>query len=250
MARPQSAYPHSERPPLRSPLASALGCFALAGGLLAASATSGWGADSLAALLLLTAACVAALGGTLALARSTAIRRIASLRRRNNRLADELAQLTLCSEQIGSTLVAVNEFRGDPGGDPLRLVEGVMQAADTRAVAAFDSSVRIYLVQTTAHAHVVRAVAGIERFGIEVGKSCPADRPLEDVLPRLGRYWSTAPMSVAGARHTLVLLSDEPPAHANRDFVDQLALALSLADQKALAQTPKPLERAGRLRAV
>jgi hypothetical protein len=243
--------PALSRSPFRNPLVASLTCLAMAGAAGSVEAVLAPDLGITWAVILRTIAAIGVAGAVLVLARSTAIRRIDSLRRRGRQQADELARMTLYSEQIGEALNAVGQFRDGRGqGDLLLLVESVMQASATRASAVFDPAVRLYLVQLSPHAYVVKAAAGIERFGLEVGKQCVADRPLDDVLPRLGRYWYTAPILVGGSKYTLVLLSEERPMRLEREFVDQLAAVLSLAGEKGSDRRRRTRDSASRLHAV
>jgi len=224
-----------------NPLVSSVGCFTLAGALLALSGLADPEWTSPLAASLHVAAVVAAIGGLLILFRSTAVTRIDRLQQHAQELRNEVARMTLCSDQISSTLQAVIERRAEPGQrDPMSLARNSIETAATRTAAAIDTSVRIYLVEISAQAYVVRVAAGIERFGIDEGKSCPADRPLAEVLPTLAPAWHAAPLEFLGSKYSLVLLSDRQLTRADTRFVEQFALVLSLAGEETAERDPQP----------
>lgn len=237
--------------PLRgSPVLRATAAFGMAGMLSVAPRfldlhQTGW-----AALIIYGLAATAAAGGMLVLVKSAAIHKIEDLRTSSRRQLDELARLNLYSEQIGEGLRKALEFRSLPGTDLAPLIDRLLDSASVRASAAFDPTVRFYLVESTIRAHVVKARAGIEPFAIDIGKSCPADRPLDEVAARLAPFHWIAPVSLGRVPTSLVMLSDRELGPSDCNFVEQLALILSLAGNRAGNRTSRRSQSQRRLRAV
>lgn len=231
--------------PLRDPLLRALVAFAIAGAWGVVAAQLWAGSHESLGLVALIATGVAVVAGILVLGKSTAIRRIWQLRLRNRALLDQVTRSQLYSDQLGETLESVARYRRDGrSSDVIPLCQRSMDGAVARASAVVSSPVRMYLVHSTPHTHSVKAAAGEARFGIEAGKSCPADRPLAEILPTLGRHWHVAECTVGGARHALVLIADRPLARVDEVLVDHMALAITLAGEPPLNESRRPMLRA------
>lgn len=238
-------------PLLRSPLLRSLIAFAVAFGALVLPLGLGLGVQSGAALALYVAAAVATAGGVLVLFQSAAINRIRTLRMDSKKQVDEIMRDTFYIEALGEALESVNEFRGSSEpGDPVELASRILQAAAKRASVVFDPSVCFYLVETTAQWHIVEVTSGTTRFEVEAGKRCRGDRSLDEALSGIGNHWYVAPVAVGGVSYNLVLLADRPPARAERTLVDQLALALSLADSQPARASQASRRSTANLRAV
>ena len=235
----------------RSPLLRSTLALGIAATLAMLPRLAGAQPGSIEAFTLYGVAIVAVVAGTLVLIQSAAIRRIRYLRTSSKEQLDELARATLYTEQISAALGEVFEFRAQPrNADPMPLIDRLLDSAATRASVAFDPSIRFYVVESTASHHVVKARGGSENFAIEVGKSCPADRSLEEVASGLGACWRIAPVSIRGTKCNLVMLSDRFPTRADCGFVEQLALVLSLADGRLGLRSQGSSRSQARLRAV
>lgn len=189
--------------------------------------------------------------GILMLIESAAVQKIQDLRTSSKMQLDELARARLYAEQIGEALGEVHEFRARPGrSDSMPLVNRLLDSASTRASVAFDPSVRFYVVESTVRGHVVKATAGTEPLAIEVGKSCPADRSLEEVASTLALHQKIVPVSIGAASCSLVMLSNRPPGETDCNFVEHLALVLGLADRRLGRRSHGRSHSPAKLRAV
>lgn len=227
LSRAMLPIPHLRSPILRSltALAVSLTAFALPHSL-------GWPATGDSSVALYVVGAVAAFAGVLVLFQSAAIIRIHTLRQDSKRLLDELARRVFYMEQVRAALDEVHEFRRNRDVDPFKLASGVLDTTGRRLSDVFDSSVCLYVVETTAQWHIVRASSGTTRFEIEVGKRCRGDRPLDEVLSGIGNYWHVAPVKFGGSSCGLVLLADQVPTEIERMLIDQLALVLGFASEQ------------------
>jgi len=176
----------------------------------------------------------ALVAGVLVLLQSAAIRRIRRLGNNSREQLEELSRCMLYADEIEDALRGVLALREREGrADPMSLIEEMLGSAALRASVSQDSSIRLYLVETTVSHHRVLARGGSEPLPIEVGKTCSVDRTLEEVAAGLGSFWEIVPVSWrSGGSCSLVMLSNRFPTRADCAFVQHLGLALSLTEDR------------------
>lgn len=222
--RPALPMPRSKSPSWRAFVACVLAALAAAVPRLLNFPLGGW--EGLTIHLLVGLALFAAL---LVMAEAASIQKIRVLRATRREQLDDLARSALYNEQIKEILEEVAEVDlRRRSHDSFDVAERWLESAATRASAALDSSVRLYLVESTISQHVVVARAGNEPFPIEVGKACSADASLAEVAERRARSSLVASLPARATQLSLVMLCERQLGAVDRTFVEQMALLVSL----------------------
>ena len=174
---------------------------------------------------------LALFGGLLVMVEAASIQKIQVLRASRREQLDDLARSALYNEQIKEILEEVVESDvGRRNSGSQRVAERWLESAATRASAALDSSVRLYLVESTISQHLVVARAGNEPFPIEVGKSCSADSSLAEIAEIRAKFNLIAPLPGRPTQASLVMLCERQLSAVDRTFVEQMALLVGLLD--------------------
>lgn len=213
----------------KSPLIRAAAAFTTAGICAVVALTSAGDSAVLRAVFIVVAG-LGAVAGALTLFRSVAVQNIALLRRRILLLEDDLARATAAIKQIDEALSLLRHVHRDgrARAEADDFVDNVLASARTRLASIHGEKVRIYLVRCTPSHYIVAHRAGDS--GLPVGKSCPADRPLEEMLEDLAPHWYAVPLVIDGGEAgRLALLSHSTLRDEDESLIRQLAVVLELA---------------------
>jgi hypothetical protein len=224
--RPAMPMPRSKSPTWRAFVACGLAAAIAGGPRLLDFPLTGWEGLTIHVL-----AGLALFAGLLVMVEAAAIQKIQVLRASRREQLDDLARSALYNEQIKEILeevVGSDVARRNYGAQ--RVAERWLESAATRASAALDSSVRLYLVESTISQHLVVARAGNEPFPIEVGKSCSADSSLAEIAEIRAKFNLIAPVPGRPSQTSLVMLCERQLSAVDRTFVEQMALLVSLLE--------------------
>jgi hypothetical protein len=173
----------------------------------------------------------------LILFRSAAIQQIAllnedvkQLRARTVRAATFLAHANEAVSRLGAQL--------DSSESHVATADLVTELLDSTVQRLKDAGVdrpRLAVVKTEARRYlVIKCVGFSARDSIHAGESCPADRPLRDVVSALAPYSEQASFAMDGQGYELVLLAKSPVDRVTALYVWHLAGCLALASARDL----------------
>lgn len=195
-------------------------------------------------LLPLVAAAMATLAGFLVLVRSAAIRRIAQLSASQRTLHYEVTRARAYFSHLTevSHIIESANFERTPLNETL---DAIVEATNTIVSGTRNEATRVALVRTTS-TFTVEHFAGEVLLGIKAGKSCTADRSLDEILDDLGRPYTRAGIMLGMTPYQLVLFTDTPVTEFDGHLVKCLAVLLQMGTEAHLEAEIKPL----RLRAL
>jgi hypothetical protein len=210
-----------------------------AGALAVAGFAASVAASSIGPAQLRLAAAALALAtavvGVTVLFRAKAVRRIDELRFHARLLHDDLVRAELYSDQLGDTLALITEFRRKSNPAAFDdLVDSALSAACERIGGVLRTRVSCYVVRST-NVHAVRwAVGDTGVYG--PGRSCPADRSIEEIASDLGSDYHIVRMALADGRYRLVLVAGVSLSDAERELTARLASLLEIASGQPRAR--------------
>jgi hypothetical protein len=234
--------PWVPRPAHDNPVFQATVAFSIAFGL--AFLALKLGAISPVRLLPLGVATVATVAGVLVLVRSVAIRRISQLSASQRILHYEVS----CASAYFNHLSEMARLIETANAERMPLNEtvyAIIEATNTIVAGTRNETTRLALVRTTSM-FTVDYFAGEVLLGIKAGKSCAADRSLDEVLDDIGRPYTRAGVTLHAIPYQLVLFTDTPTAEFDRRLVMSLATLLQMGAEALLEAEVTPM----RLRAL
>jgi len=231
--RPRLSQPFYDNPILQSTVAFS------AAVLMGVLTTISFWAD-ISRLAITGLALGTAMAGLLVLIRSTARRRIAQLHAARNELRSDIVQGSAYLRrlpQILDTVASVHLGHGSTDTAIATILDGSAAIiSGTR-----DESCQLALIRTAQDFYHVDFLTGSDFLGLRAGKSCPSDRPLDDVLDSKACPYFLVHFRMSASSYGLALLSETGPSEFDRQFVEGLAAAISLMPSE---RSPTGLHRA------